>query len=43
MTTWRKPPMHDTGREVRGCSITCDDCGDELELRAHGDRGDDYA
>lgn len=32
----RKPPLHDDGRNVRGCSLTCDDCGDQLELRAHG-------
>lgn len=30
--------MHADGRNVRGCSLTCDECGDQLELRAHGDR-----
>ena len=30
-------PMHADGRSVRGCSLTCDDCGDQLELRAHGE------
>lgn len=30
-------PMHADGRNVRGCSLICDDCGDQLELRAHGE------
>ena len=37
MTAYRKAPMHDHGRDVRGCALTCDECGDQLELRAHGD------
>lgn len=37
MRTYRVPPKHDTGRNVRGCSMTCDECGDQLELRAHGE------
>lgn len=37
MRTYRVPPKHDTGRNVRGCSLTCDECGDQLELRAHGE------
>lgn len=38
-------PKHHMGRNVRGCSLTCDDCGDEFELRAHGEgvRGDNAA
>lgn len=42
MTAYRKAPMHDHGRDVRGCALTCDECGDQLELRAHGEgvRGD---
>lgn len=36
MSTYRKPPMHDHGRDVRGAALTCDECGDQLELRAHG-------
>lgn len=36
MSTYRKAPMHDHGRDVRGCSLTCDECGDQFELRAHG-------
>lgn len=30
-----RAPMH--GRDVRGSSLTCDDCGDQLELRAYGE------